>query len=91
MNTYAKLMVIPDRSRHPLSRRERRYLPWCGLSLVRGNRNTGARCPPGGVIRQLRYDWYWHPTEWHARRAAVMDPRYCFIVGDGAKTTKLNA
>jgi hypothetical protein len=91
MSIFAKLMTIHGLVRGALSRRERRYLPWRGLSLVRGNMNTGERCPPGGVIRQLRYEWYWHPTEWHARRAAVIDPRHCFIVGDGAKTTELNA
>jgi hypothetical protein len=61
---------------------EESTLPRDGLPLVAADRVVG-KAPPGGVIRQSRDGWWWHPNEAHAEVAAKARGERAFIVGDG--------
>jgi hypothetical protein len=78
----AHIVEIPNNTRPPLTADEEATLPRDGLPLVAADRVVG-KAPPGGVIRQSKDDWWWHPNEAHAEVAAKARGELAFIVGDG--------
>lgn len=78
----AVLVTLPDNTRPPLSSSELEALASEGIPLCVNDRVVG-KCPPDGVIRQGKSDWWWHPSEAHAEAAAKARGERAFIVGTG--------